>query len=73
MPLRASKLRYEPHEVVLTVEIVSPSTRSIDWVLKPALYAQAGIPFHWRVEIEDDGREPFPVNLSISRLTRSLL
>ncbi|MEW2440612.1 Uma2 family endonuclease [Micromonospora marina] len=47
--------RYEPHEVVLAVEIVSPSTRSIDRVLKPALYAQAGIPFHWRIEIEDEG------------------
>ncbi|MFG1677245.1 Uma2 family endonuclease [Micromonospora sp. NPDC049282] len=45
--------RYEPHEVVLAVEIVSPSTRSIDRVLKPALYAQAGIPFYWRIEIED--------------------
>ncbi|WP_431942571.1 Uma2 family endonuclease [Micromonospora marina] len=47
--------RYEPHEVALAVEIVSPSTRSIDRVLKPALYAQAGIPFHWRIEIEDEG------------------
>jgi Uma2 family endonuclease len=46
---------YRPHEVVLVVEIVSPSTRSIDRVLKPALYAQAGIPFFWRVEISDDG------------------
>ncbi|MEU7920647.1 Uma2 family endonuclease [Micromonospora zamorensis] len=42
--------KYEPHEVVLAVEIVSPSTRSIDRVLKPALYAQAGIPFYWRIE-----------------------
>lgn len=47
--------RYEPHEVVLAVEIVSPSTRSIDRVLKPALYAQAGIPFYWRVETEGEG------------------
>ncbi|MFF5175248.1 Uma2 family endonuclease [Micromonospora sp. NPDC000089] len=47
--------RYEPHEVVLAVEIASPSTRSIDRVLKPALYAQAGIPFYWRIEIEDEG------------------
>ncbi|MEU7616736.1 Uma2 family endonuclease [Micromonospora rifamycinica] len=88
--------RYEPHEVVLAVEIVSPSTRSIDRVLKPTLYAQAGIPFYWRIEVEDDGLvvhtyridavnevyletgrwtkfvdtgEPFPVNLSIARIT----
>lgn len=44
--------KYEPHEVVLAIEIVSPSTRSIDRVLKPALYAQAGIPFYWRIETE---------------------
>ncbi|RKN13241.1 Uma2 family endonuclease [Micromonospora musae] len=49
--------RYEPHEVVLAIEIVSPSTRSIDRVLKPALYAQAGIPFYWRVETEDGALE----------------
>ncbi|MCG5444439.1 Uma2 family endonuclease [Micromonospora sp. NIE79] len=44
--------KYEPHEVVLAIEIVSPSTRSIDRVLKPALYAQAGIPYYWRIETE---------------------
>ncbi|MEU4338868.1 Uma2 family endonuclease [Micromonospora lupini] len=49
--------KYEPHEVVLAVEIVSPSTRSIDRVLKPALYAQAGIPFYWRIETEGGALE----------------
>ncbi|MFI7603931.1 Uma2 family endonuclease [Micromonospora sp. NPDC049366] len=49
--------RYEPHEVVLAVEIVSPNTRSIDRVLKPTLYAQAGIPFYWRIETEGVGLE----------------
>lgn len=44
--------KYEPHEVVVAIEIVSPSTRSIDRVLKPALYAQAGIPYYWRIETE---------------------
>ncbi|MCX4469913.1 hypothetical protein C5N14_01730 [Micromonospora sp. MW-13] len=52
---RRQPSRYEAHEVVLAVEIVSPSTRSIDRVLKPALYAQAGIPYFWRIEVEDDG------------------
>ncbi|MGV9215875.1 Uma2 family endonuclease [Micromonospora sp. RB23] len=47
---RTTHLRYEPHEVVVAIEIVSPSTRSIDRVLKPALYAQAGIPYYWRIE-----------------------
>ncbi|MDG4815552.1 Uma2 family endonuclease [Micromonospora sp. WMMD956] len=93
---RRSPSRYAPHEVVLAVEVVSPSTRSIDRVLKPALYAQAGIPFYWRIETGDgelvvhthridpvdevytetgrwtkfvDTGEPFPVNLSIARIT----
>ncbi|WP_405100859.1 Uma2 family endonuclease [Micromonospora sp. NBC_01412] len=52
---RRQPSRYEAHEVVLAVEIVSPSTLSIDRVLKPALYAQAGIPYFWRIEVEDDG------------------
>ncbi|MER7271342.1 hypothetical protein ABT344_23950 [Micromonospora carbonacea] len=65
-------------------------------MLKPALYAQAGIPFYWRIETGDgelvvhthridpvdevytetgrwtkfvDTGEPFPVNLSIARIT----
>jgi Uma2 family endonuclease len=39
-------------EVVLAVEVVSPSTRSIDRWHKPKLYAAAGIPFFWRVELD---------------------
>ncbi|MGW4466569.1 Uma2 family endonuclease [Micromonospora sp. NPDC004704] len=45
--------KYEPHEVVLAVEIVSQGSQSMDRILKPALYAQAGIPFYWRIEFED--------------------
>jgi Uma2 family endonuclease len=44
---------YEPREVVLAVEIVSPTSVAIDRVLKPNLYAEAGIPHFWRIEIED--------------------
>ncbi len=87
--------KYEPREVVLAVEIVSASSQSMDRITKPALYAQAGIPFYWRIEIDgglvvhthkldpideiyaETGRwtkfvdtgEPWPINLSISRLT----
>ncbi len=43
---------YLPSEVLLVVEIVSERTRSIDRVLKPALYAEADIPFFWRIETE---------------------
>nr|WP_030436468.1 Uma2 family endonuclease [Actinoplanes subtropicus] len=49
---RRSRL-YAPHEVVLAVEIVSPSSLSMDRITKPALYAAAGIPFYWRIETGD--------------------
>ncbi|MEU6023818.1 hypothetical protein [Micromonospora sp. NPDC047134] len=43
-------------------------------MLKPALYAQAGIPYYWRIETGRwtkfvDTGEPFPVNLSVAHLT----
>ncbi|AVT39162.1 Uma2 family endonuclease [Plantactinospora sp. BB1] len=44
--------RYEPHEVVLAVEIVSEGSQSMDRILKPALYAKAGIPYYWRIETD---------------------
>ena len=33
------------------VEVVSPSTVSIDRAVKPAMYAEAGIPVYWRAEL----------------------
>lgn len=45
---------YSPHEVVLAVEIVSPGSQSIDRVLKPALYAKAGIPHYWLIETDGE-------------------
>jgi Uma2 family endonuclease len=47
---RASQ--YLPHEVVLAVEIESPSSVSMDRLLKPGRYADAGIPYYWRVELD---------------------
>ncbi|MEV1147103.1 Uma2 family endonuclease [Micromonospora sp. NPDC049799] len=43
---------YRPNEVLLVVEIVSEGSRSIDRVLKPALYAEADILYFWRIETE---------------------
>jgi Uma2 family endonuclease len=37
-------------QVVLVVEVVSPSTRKRDRLEKPADYAAAGIPHFWRIE-----------------------
>jgi Uma2 family endonuclease len=42
-----------PHEAVLAIEIVSPGSVTMDRITKPALFAQAGVPFYWRIEIED--------------------
>ena len=42
-----------PCEAVLAaVEVVSPSTVSIDRAVKPVMYADAGIPVYWRVELQ---------------------
>jgi len=43
---------YLPAEVVLVVEIVSPGSLAMDRIMKPALYAEAGIPHFWRVETD---------------------
>jgi Uma2 family endonuclease len=41
--------------VPLAVEVVSPSSVTMDLVTKPALYAEAGVPSYWRVERGDAG------------------
>src|SRR5258708_2911703 len=46
-----------PCEAVLAVvEVVSPSTVSMDRAIKPVMYAEAGIPVYWRVELHDTPR-----------------
>ncbi len=44
--------KVQPDEVLLAVEIVSPSSTGMDRVAKPGFYAEAGIPFYWRIETE---------------------
>lgn len=39
-----------PSDVLLVVEVVSPSSVTTDRITKPAQYAAAGIPAYWRVE-----------------------
>ncbi|WP_331731129.1 Uma2 family endonuclease (plasmid) [Kitasatospora sp. NBC_00070] len=40
------------HDIVVAIEIASPSTRVTDKKMKPALYAAAGIAHYWRLELE---------------------
>jgi Uma2 family endonuclease len=50
-----------PADVMLVVEVVSPSSATMDRLVKPAKYAAAGIPAFWRVETD-------PVGLTVYRL-----
>jgi Uma2 family endonuclease len=45
---------YDPGGVVLAVEIVSPSSETMDKVTKPALYARNGIANYWRLARKPD-------------------
>ncbi len=53
-PLQATRTSYQPHEVLLAVEIVSAESEDRDRETKPIKYAQAGIRHFWRVENEKD-------------------
>jgi Uma2 family endonuclease len=45
--------RFDPDDVLLTVEIVSPGTGRVDRVVKPMEYADVGIPHYWLVELDE--------------------
>ena len=44
--------RFPSSAVLLAVEIVSPSTHPQDRIIKPQIYAEAGVEFYWRLELE---------------------
>ena len=41
-------------KVLAVVEVVSPGSETTDRVVKPLEYAEAGIPYYWRVENAED-------------------
>jgi len=45
-------VRYPSTAVLLVIEIVSPGSRATDRAIKPDLYAEAGIPVYWRLELQ---------------------
>ncbi|WP_440083178.1 Uma2 family endonuclease [Streptosporangium sp. LJ11] len=54
----------QPEWVHLVVEIVSRSTTATDRIIKHAKYAEAGIPYFWRVEMKSfrgQGSDELPV------------
>jgi Uma2 family endonuclease len=46
----------EPADIALVVEVVSPTSRRRDRLLKPEIYAEASIVAFWRVELEPQPR-----------------
>ncbi|MGH3425901.1 MAG: Uma2 family endonuclease, partial [Nocardioidaceae bacterium] len=53
--VRPAAHRVLPRDVVLAVEVVSPTSTTTDRVTKPAQYAAAGIGTYWRVEPDEPG------------------
>ena len=51
-PIRGDHHYFDPAQVLIAVEIVSPGTRRRDRLEKPAVYAAAGVPHFWRVETD---------------------
>lgn len=43
----------DPGDVLLAIEVMSPSSVTTDRLVKPAQYAAAGIPHFWRLELGD--------------------
>jgi Uma2 family endonuclease len=52
----ADQTSYRPTDVVLAVEVSSPSSLERDRDTKPHKYAGAGIRYYWRIERKDAGR-----------------
>lgn len=52
-------------EVLLAVDVVSPTTATADRVEKPLQYALAGIPSFWRIEVDPE------VTVVVHRLVES--
>ncbi|MFF5212605.1 Uma2 family endonuclease [Streptosporangium sp. NPDC000396] len=48
-----TELMFRPTDILLAVELVSPTTQARDRHMKRSAYAAAGVPLYWRVELDD--------------------
>jgi Uma2 family endonuclease len=60
----ANPKRLGARDVLLVVEVISPSNPKVDRWDKPIRYAEVGIPHFWRVEIDGD-RSPYVVRYGL--------
>jgi len=44
--------KFVPEDLLSAVEVVSPSSRRMDRMVKPSILAEFGVPAHWRVELD---------------------
>lgn len=45
-------VRYDPHDVLLAVEVISPGSREVDQVTKMYEYSAVGIPDYWILDLD---------------------
>nr|WSZ96434.1 Uma2 family endonuclease [Streptomyces sp. NBC_00857] len=63
--------RYQAHDVLLAVEVVSPDSEARDRESKPQKYAAAGIPHFWLVEMAGADKHPVVRVYELDPLTKS--
>jgi len=61
--VKSDSLVFQPSDVHLAVEVVSPGTTTKDRTLRPVQYAGAGIKCFWRVENEADAMVAYTFEL----------
>ncbi|GHG65556.1 Uma2 family endonuclease [Streptomyces griseocarneus] len=62
---------YQARDVLLAVEVVSPSSEARDYDTKPHKYAAAGIPYFWRVDMTADDEQPLVHVFELDKETRA--
>ncbi|MEV5985760.1 Uma2 family endonuclease [Streptomyces sp. NPDC052051] len=63
--------RYEASDVVLAIEVVSPSSEGRDRQYKPLKYAMAGIPYFWLVEMVGAPERPAVRTYELDPVTKT--